>query len=102
VATFYLLPPRTFLADRLAFFLKSVLPGLDWIRVRPGDLTDVLGTAVAGEPDVFLVHREDLVDDDVETALRAGFGAEAGDDVIEVRAGARPGEMTARRWKLAA
>jgi hypothetical protein len=103
MATFYLLPPRTLLADRLAVFLKSVLPGLEWIRVRPGDLADMLTVALADEHEGFLVHREELPDgEDVSAALCAGFGAQDGDDVIEVRAGQRGGELTTRRWRIAA
>ena len=29
-----------------------------------------------------------------------GFGAEAGDEVVEVRAGPKSGELTARRYRL--
>jgi hypothetical protein len=33
-------------------------------------------------------------------ALVNGFGAEVGDEVIEVRPGGRPGEIIARRWRV--
>jgi hypothetical protein len=35
-------------------------------------------------------------------ALVNGFGAEDGDDVIELRPGPRPGELVARRWPVRA
>jgi hypothetical protein len=48
-----------------------------------------------------VIYREDLPRE--ETAAQAlvnGFGAEAGDEVVEVRPGGRPGEITTRRWRI--
>src|SRR4051812_485222 len=101
MSVFYLLPPRPLLGDRLADFLQAFFPGLDWDAERRLQLADVLGTAAQDHPDVYVVHREDLPSGEaVDRALAAGFGAEAGDEVVEVRPGARPGEMTTRRWRL--
>jgi hypothetical protein len=103
VSTFYLLPPRPFVGQRLADALRALLPGLDLAADAPAELADVLLAAVARRPDVFVVHREDLAEgEDAARALADGFGAEADDEVVEVRAGARPGELTARRWRLGA
>ena len=38
---------------------------------------------------------------DKARALVEGFGAEAGDEVIEIRPGVSAGEITARRWQVA-
>ena len=54
-----------------------------------------------GQSDVFVIHREELPEDaDVATALVECFGAEAGDEVVEVRAGKGFEEMASRRWRL--
>jgi hypothetical protein len=51
---------------------------------------------IGKQPAVYLIHREELPEgEDATAALRDSFGAENGDDVVEVRAG------TARRWRIA-
>lgn len=103
MATFYLLPPRPLLGRHFAAYLASLFPGLDWSRSDPRRLADTLESLTAGHDDTFLVYREELANG-VETAaaLRDDFGAEPGDEVVELRAGARPGELTAQRWRLQA
>ena len=97
MSTFYLLPPRPLLARRYAEFLKPLFPGLDWSRVSWADLADAVGALAGAQPDTYVVFREDLPDgEEPGRALVDGFGAEAGDEVVEVRAGA-PQEV-ARRW----
>jgi hypothetical protein len=101
MAVFYLLPPRPYLGERCAGFLQTFLPGLDWDAAARTQLADLFGAALAGRPDVFLVHREDLAPDTTPSgALADGFGAEPGDEVVEVRPGAGPGELTTRRWTV--
>lgn len=85
MATFYLIPPRECLEQAVAEFLARVLPGL------PADpaISEALLAAVEFEAnrtdDVYLVHREDLPGSgDVVTDLTVGFGAEAGDRVVEI------------------
>jgi hypothetical protein len=96
VATFYVLPPRPLPARPYADFLRSVLPGLEPARVTWGDLADALGVLLSG-CEVYLLHREDLPEgEDAAAALAHGFGAEAGDEVVEV---APPGAAL-RRWRL--
>jgi hypothetical protein len=102
VSTFYLLPPRPVLGERLAGFLQSMLPGLDWDTAARADLAETVAAAASVHADVFVVYREDLPDGEPPArALADGFGAAPGDEVVEVRPGPRPGEMTARRWKVA-
>ncbi len=100
MSTFYLLPPRSVVADHLADSMQRWLPGLD---LTVADRAWLLAALYAGLPekDVFLVHREDLpAGERAEQALIDGYGAGAGDEVIEVRPTARPGEFTSRRWRV--
>ena len=62
----------------------------------------VLSGLAAEKPDAFVVHREDLpAGSDVFQALRDGFGAEPGDDVVEVRLGAAADGLVAQRRRTA-
>ena len=100
MSIFYLMPPRPFLGDRFAAFLQTIFPGLDWDRGERTDLAEMLGAATERD-DVFVVYRDDLPGEDSPMqALVNGFGAEAGDEVVEVRPGGRPGELIARRWRV--
>ena len=102
MSLFYLMPPRPFLGDRFAAFLQTFFPGLDWDSAERASLADVLGET-AEEQGVYVVYREDLPSEEApEQALVHGFGAEAGDEVVEVRPGGRPGEMITRRWRVVA
>jgi hypothetical protein len=101
MAVFYLLPPRPFLGERFAGFLQTYFPGLDWDAATRSQLADVFGAAVVGRSDVYVVYREDLPHGEAPVrALMDGFGAEAGDEVVEVRPGARPGEVVTHRWTV--
>jgi hypothetical protein len=102
MAVFYLLPPRPFLGERCATFLQTFLPGLDWDAADRVQLADLFGAALAGRSDVFLVHREDLPAGELPgRALIDAFGAEVGDEVVEVHPGAGAGEVRTRRWRVA-
>lgn len=101
MSTFYLLPPRPFLGDRFADFLQSVFPGLAWDSTARADLAELLGETAAARDGVYVIHREDLPrEESAAQALVNGFGAEAGDEVVEVRPGGRPGEVVTRRWRV--
>ena len=101
MSTFYLLPPRPYLGDCVAHLLRPLLPGVAWDPARRGDLAEVVETALSRQGDVFVVYREDLPAGEVlDRALADGYGAQSGDEVVEVRPGVRPGELTARRWRL--
>jgi hypothetical protein len=101
VSTFYLLPPRPIMGERFAAYLGTLFPGVDWSTRTWPELADLLGTTLARHADVFVVYREELPQGESPAqALRDGFGAETGDEVVEVRPGAKPGELTARRWLL--
>jgi len=99
MSIFYLMPPRPFLGDRFADFLQTLFPGLVWDSSARRNLADLLGDTAGEREDVYVVYREDLPRNESPTqALIDGFGAEAGDEVVEVRPGARPGEIITRRW----
>jgi hypothetical protein len=103
MATFYLLPPRPLLADHVGRLLGDVLPGLHWAATERARLADEIAAAASAHEGVFVVYREELPDGEPPArALADGFGAEPGDEVVEVRPGPRPGELAARRWRIAA
>jgi hypothetical protein len=103
MSTFYLLPPRPLLGRRFAEFLKTWFPGLDWSGPACAGLAETLGVAAGAHPDVYVVHREDLPEgEEPARALVDGFGAEEGDEVIELLPGGDGAPVTARRWRLRA
>jgi hypothetical protein len=101
MSIFYLIPPRPFLGDHFAAFLQIYFPGLDWDSVERTNLADVLADAASRRSGVYVVYRDDLPRDESPLqALVNGFGAEAGDEVVEIRPSGRAGEMIARRWRV--
>jgi hypothetical protein len=101
MSIFYLMPPRPFLGDRFADFLQTVFPGLSWDSCSRKNLVELLADATGEREGVYVIYRDDLPGDESPTrALVDGFGAESGDEVIEVRPGGRPGEIYTRRWRV--
>jgi hypothetical protein len=102
MSIFYLMPPRPYLGDRFADFLQTLFPGLAWDSTSRTSLAELLGDAAGGREGVFVIYREDLPhEESTLQALVDGFGAEAGDEVVEVRPGGRSGEIITRRWRIA-
>jgi hypothetical protein len=100
MSTFYLLPPRSLLADHLSDCVGAFLPGVAFDVSARQRLCALLLEAISEEV-VFLVHREDLpAGECLEQALIDGCGAAPGDEIIEVRPGVRPGQFTSRRWRI--
>jgi hypothetical protein len=96
MATFYVLPPRATLDAALGEVLSRLLPGLPLPADTWDAIADRLASAAGWPADLFLVPRDDLPDGEpVADALSAGFGAEAGDRVVEV--GVRAGSQS---WTL--
>ena len=60
MAIFYVLPPSPLVADHLADYLASWLPGLDWDEPTRLNLTEAIRAAATCRPDVYLVFREEL------------------------------------------
>ncbi len=101
MSIFYLMPPRPYLGDRFADFLQTFFPGLDWDSSSRTNLADLMGDAALERHGVFVVYRDDLPRDEAASrALRDGFGAEPGDEVIEIRPSGRAGEVVTRRWRV--
>jgi hypothetical protein len=102
MSVFYLLPPRPLLGDRLAEWLHRLFPGLDWDGGARSGLVERLAEAAAeGRTDVWIVYRDDLPGGEPPArALVDGFGAEPGDEVVEVRPDGRGDGLTARRWRI--
>jgi hypothetical protein len=101
MSTFYLLPPRPLVAQFLADWASSLLPGLPATCDVGAGLAEALEVAITSQPDAFLVFREDLPDEvDPLQALVDGFGAERGDAVIEVGLSMKEGKWNARPQRL--
>jgi hypothetical protein len=86
--------------------LQELFPGVDWNLADRARLAEVVGQLVDGRKDVYVVYREDLPPGEpLPRALVYGYGAEAGDEVVEVRAAGesatRAGVHT-RRWAVVA
>jgi hypothetical protein len=99
MATFYILPPRECLEQSVAAFVERLVPGLP----APASwLDDLLHGLTANQPGVYLLHREDLSGGDAATELIDGFGAEPGDEVVEVGLSVGGRMPSVRRWSLPA
>src|SRR4051812_20750327 len=99
MSTFYVLPHRAVLGDFLADCVAALLPGLDWNMADRRRLAETLTEDVGRRDGVFLVSREDLPPGEYpEKGLVDGFGAEPGDEVIEVLRGGRAGEFRSQRF----
>lgn len=88
MATFYVLPPRVCLEEKLAALLGQLLPGLPVPVDSWEAVADRLASIGRWPDDVYLVPRDDIpFGESVADALQECFGAEPGDRVIEVNAG---------------
>jgi hypothetical protein len=101
VSIFYVLPARPVLGEHFAGYLASLFPGLKWRQSAWTNLAETLGAAAVQHGDVYVLYRDDLPDeDDLTQVLVEGFGAEEGDQIIEIQAGPPHGEMSACYWRL--
>ncbi len=101
MSTFYVLPSRSLLGQRLAEFLGGVFPGLQWPHAQWRDLAEWLDTELLRQANAYVVYREDLVDEAaLEETLTRDYGAAAGDEIVEVAPGGRLAPLTARRRRL--
>ena len=103
MAVFYVLPSRPLLGECLARMLRPYVPG---VSVSGEACSDLVGSLVSGSPEgdaSYVIHREDIPEgNDLSTSLRDGFGAEAGDQVVQVSIGARDAEPRVQIWNLKA
>jgi hypothetical protein len=99
VSTFYLLPPRESLEGLANEFASRLLPGLPvaeqfWERL--------LNELVDGR-EIFILHREDLAGEgDLASELTEEFGAEPGDQIIEVGSISLQRPSSVRVWQIQA
>jgi hypothetical protein len=95
MATFYVLPPRSVLGRRLAAVLGIALADPD--EMAWAEFGDALCRAIA-QTGAYIVYRDDLpAGEELNRALADGYGAEIGDEVIEIRGDAA---LTTRRWRM--
>lgn len=88
MATFYVLPPRPVVLDRWLSLQQAMLPGSPLPFSYEFDPIEGMLRSVELTPGLFVLFRDDLPDEeetDTLEALRDGFGAEPGDQVVEVR-----------------
>jgi hypothetical protein len=92
MSTFYLLPPRAALGQRLLATL-----GIASLQVTSCvEVVEALGKTLETTGG-FVVYRDDLpLGEEPARALLDGFGAESGDEVIEIL----PGAPESRRWRF--
>lgn len=101
MATFYLMPPRPLLGRKFGEFLSGMFPDQRWESSDWADLAEALAGAAEGHAGVYVVFAEDLADDAPNVAaLRRDFGAETGDDVVEVKPTRIPTEWNVNRWRI--
>lgn len=101
MSTFYLLPPRAVVGERFSQFLKNIFPGLEVGSSSWTQMGDALAALASQQNNIFVVHGEDLPQgEEPAQALVHGYGAECGDEVIEVIPGQTPLELIARRWEV--
>jgi hypothetical protein len=99
MALFLLLPPRPLLNQRFRQLASHVLA--DFPLAQAADFVALLHESARAHPETYLVHREDLpYDEDPVQALVDGFGAEAGDEILEIRLGSTSSETSLRRWSV--
>jgi hypothetical protein len=98
MATFYLLPSPGFLGQSLAQHLQGLFPGLNWDESALAHVAEQVTQAAARHANVYLVHQHEMPQtEDVLQVLVDGYGAEPGDEIIEIHAGARLGEWRIER-----
>lgn len=101
MAVFYVMPPRPALGECLARVLQPFIPGAAINRPACTHFIDLLVSDSTAGVEGYVVYREDLPEgEDMETALREGFGAEEGDQVVLVSVWANPGEPRVKSWRL--
>ena len=101
MSTFYVMPARPQLGAHFADMLASLFPGTAWPREDWLDLAEALGAAAMGQSECYVVYAEDLpADTTLENGLIEFFGAEPGDEVIEVRLGRNLAEIATERWRI--
>ncbi len=101
MSRFYILPSRNQVGRQFAELLNGLFPGADWPRNDWHDLAEALGAAATNLPDAYVVFADDLpADASLEHGLMESFGAEPGDEVVEVRPGRHLADVAVERWRV--
>ncbi len=101
MAFFYLMPSRSTVGERFAVLLHEWFPGQAWDLQHPAELAERLAEGVQKRDDTFVVFQEDLADDlPIERVLQRDFGADVGDDVIDVRLGSHLLDTQSHHWRI--
>jgi hypothetical protein len=101
MATFYVMPPRPLLGQKFGDFLSGMFPNQTWHPADYADLAESLANAAEGHSGVYVVFSEDLAEDvSPQEALQRDFGAEPGDEVVEVRSTRSLADWNIRRWHI--
>ena len=101
MATFYLLPPRECLEHAVGQFVNRILPGVPVPESLWACLVEHLVGLPNSQPMQFVIHREDLPGlGSLDRDLVEGFGAEAGDRIVEVGLATSGQNPTVREWVM--
>jgi hypothetical protein len=101
MTSFYLLPPRSYLGQRLAIVLRGLFPGQEWSRGDWADLAEGLAAAFAKTENSFVLFSDDVAEDaPLDEVLQRDFGAQPGDEIVSVRLGATLSEVSSHAWLL--
>ena len=101
MSTFFVLPSQALLGQRFAEFLEGVFPGVPWQRNAWRELAESLGAELRRRSDGYVVYREELTDGkSLADSLMTEFGAEPGDEVVEVALGGRLAALMTKRWRI--
>ncbi len=100
MATFYVLPARPLVEQMMDRMLAECLPTLPSPLIPLDQFTDLVRDHAERKPNIFVVYRDELPEGtDILEGLRDAFGAESGDDVIELHWGPN-GRIRARSTRL--
>lgn len=100
MATFYVLPARPLFEQMMDRLLAEWLPTVPGPILPAEELTDLVRTHVERKAEIFIVYRDELPEGvDLIDGLRDAFGAENGDDIIELHL-ASNGQIRAKSLRL--
>ncbi|MCX7702243.1 MAG: hypothetical protein N2039_15310 [Gemmataceae bacterium] len=100
MATFYVLPARPLFEQMMDRMLAEWLPTLPGPLIPAEELTEFVRDHAERKADTFIVYRDELPEGmGLLEGLRDAFGAESGDDVVELHWGPN-GQIRARSTRL--
>lgn len=101
MTTFYILPPREHIEHAVAEFLNRLLPGVPAQPKLTRRFPDLIAAAHPRPEELFFIHREDMPGlGDVTEDLTRCFGAEEGDEVVEIGPSSGLNPARVQRWTI--